>query len=73
MTSRDEYPHVIRQQREAATLRKLCSEYPHLRIDTELFCGDRVWVARGENGHPWLVASDDLARFRQALTAPTPQ
>jgi len=27
----------------------------------------RAWLARGENGRPWLVMSDDLARFRAML------
>ena len=52
------------------TLRDLRSEYPHLHIGTEFFGRTQVWVARGEGGHPWLVASDDLTRFRNALRHP---
>ncbi len=55
-----------------APLRELRDAYPHLRIGTEFYGTARVWVARGANGHPWLVASDDLARFRSALGQPQP-
>ena len=57
-------------QADAGTLRELRAEYPHLRIGTELYGRTQVWVARGEDGHPWLVASDDLTRFRNALRQP---
>lgn len=26
--------------------------------------GHRIWLARGANGHPWLLATDNLQRFR---------
>ena len=55
---------------DAATLLELQAEYPHLCIGTEVYGRARVWVARGEDGHPWLVASDDLTRFRNALCQP---
>jgi len=55
------------QSRDAATLFELRAEYPHLQIGTEFYGRARVWVARGEDGHPWLVVSDDLTRFRDAL------
>jgi hypothetical protein len=55
---------------DAATLLELQAEYPHLRISTEIYGRARVWVARGQGGHPWLVASDDLNRFRDALRQP---
>jgi hypothetical protein len=58
------------QSQDAATLLELQAEYPHLRIGTEIYGRARVWVARGEDGHPWLVASDDLNRFRNALRQP---
>jgi hypothetical protein len=58
------------QPLDAATLLELRAEYPYLRIDTEIYGRTRVWVARGEDGHPWLVASDDLNRFRNALRQP---
>ncbi len=36
---------------------------------TELdYQGHRVWMARGKNGHPWLLASDSLARFRNMIS-----
>jgi hypothetical protein len=58
------------QSEEAATLLELRAEYPQLRIGTEIYGRVRVWVASGEDGHPWLVASDDLNRFRNALRQP---
>lgn len=51
---------------DAETLRELRAEYPQLVITTELYWGVRVWVARGD-GHPWLVLSSNLDRFRAAL------
>lgn len=52
----------------AATLRELSAAYPDLDIRSEHWGGiTPVWVAHGSNGHPWLVASDDVARFRRAL------
>ena len=58
------------RQGDAATLRDLRAEHPGLTITTGFYGPTRVWEARGENGHPWLVASDDLARFRAALGEP---
>ena len=58
------------RSQDAATLLELQAEYPHLRISTEICGRARVWVARGQRGHPWLVASDDLNRFRNALRQP---
>jgi hypothetical protein len=55
------------RQTDVGTLRDLRAEYPHLHIGTEFYGRTQVWVARGEDGHPWLVASDDLTRFRHAL------
>ena len=55
------------QSQDGATLHELRAEYPHLHIGTEFYGRTQVWVARGEDGHPWLVASDDLTRFRHAL------
>jgi len=57
-------------QADAAALRELRIEYPHLHISTEFYGRMQVWVARGEDGHPWLIASDDLNRFRNALRQP---
>jgi hypothetical protein len=53
---------------DAETLRELQAEYPQLVITTELYWGVRVWVARGGDGHPWLVLSSNLDRFRAALS-----
>ena len=36
---------------------------------TRRLCKGRLWFARGHDGHPWLVMSDDLARFTVALHA----
>jgi hypothetical protein len=60
-------PEDDHQSQDAATLLELRAEYPHMRIGTEIYGRARVWVARGGDGHPWLVASDDLTRFRNAL------
>jgi hypothetical protein len=55
----------------AAALHQLVAEYPQLEFWTDLGgYGARVWYARGRDGHPWLVMSDDLARFRAAITDP---
>ena len=52
----------------AAALSELQAAYPDLDISSEFWdAAVPVWVARGRNGHPWLLASDDLARFRRAL------
>jgi hypothetical protein len=56
---------------DATALRELRDAYPHLQIGTQLYGDARIWEARGANGHPWLMASDDLARFRSALDAAT--
>jgi hypothetical protein len=53
---------------DAETLRELQAEYPQLVITTELYWDVRVWVARGGDGHPWLVLSSNLDRFRAALS-----
>jgi hypothetical protein len=55
---------------DAETLRELRAEYPQLVIATELYWGVRVWIARGGDGHPWLVLSSNLDRFRAALSQP---
>jgi hypothetical protein len=58
------------QRRDAATLRDLRAEHPRLTITTGFYGATRVWEARGDNGHPWLVTSDNLTRFRAALGEP---
>jgi hypothetical protein len=55
---------------DAEILRELQAEYPQLVITTELYWDVRVWVARGGDGHPWLVLSSNLDRFRAALSEP---
>jgi hypothetical protein len=30
--------------------------------------GHRIWLARGTNGHPWLLATDSLKRFREMIS-----
>lgn len=30
--------------------------------------GHRIWMAQGANGHPWLLASDHLDRFRVMIS-----
>ncbi len=58
------------RSQDAVALSELRAEYPHLHIGTDFYGRARVWVARGEDGHPWLVASDNLTRFRNALGKP---
>jgi hypothetical protein len=36
---------------------------------TETTPAGRAWFARGINGHPWLIASSDLDRFKAAIDA----
>jgi hypothetical protein len=53
----------------AAALHQLVADHPQLEFWTDLGgYGARVWYARGRDGHPWLVMSDDLTRFRAAIT-----
>ena len=53
---------------DAAALRGLRADFPHLDISIEFLATYRAWSARGRNGrNPWLVLSTDLDRFRQAL------
>jgi hypothetical protein len=51
----------------AATLRELGTAYPNLHLGSEQWGTAQIWVAHGRNGHPWLLASDDLAHFRRVL------
>jgi hypothetical protein len=53
-----------------AALRTLEADHPDLHFWTDTLWEDtRVWFAQGRNGRPWLVMSDDLARFRAWLTS----
>jgi hypothetical protein len=63
----DQPPWPVDPQREAAALIALRAEFPTLRITTSYYGTGRAWLARGPNGRPWLVISDDLAWFRAAL------
>ena len=54
-------------EREAAALDGLCAEFPGMDITASYYGIGRAWLARGEKGQPWLVMSDDLARFRAML------
>ena len=49
------------------TLRRLQADYPGMDISTEHYGLGRVWVARGKDGHPWVVLSSDLDRFLRGL------
>lgn len=57
---------IAEQDTEALpALRELALHPAVSDVWTEIdYQGHRVWMARGKNGHPWLLASDNLARFR---------
>ncbi|HUZ39289.1 MAG TPA: hypothetical protein VMV17_23445 [Streptosporangiaceae bacterium] len=61
---------VTAYARDAVTLTRLRAEHPHLAISIEHYGGARAWVARGREGSPWVIISDDLDRFRAALDGP---
>jgi hypothetical protein len=69
MTMRDDHqlPWPADPQREAAALVGLRAEFPGMDITASYYGIGRAWLARGANGRPWLVMSDDLARFRAML------
>lgn len=51
------------------TIRELSSDSRVSEVWTEISLnGHRIWMARGSNGHPWLLASDSLARFRVMIS-----
>jgi hypothetical protein len=53
---------------DAATLRDLRADFPHLDISIEFLATYRAWSARGRHGrNPWLVLSTDVRRFRRTL------
>ena len=53
---------------DAATLRALQADFPHLDISIEFLSIYRAWSARGRNGrNPWLVLSTDVRHFRRTL------
>ena len=64
------HPDVAARAQHALVLQELRAEFPHLHITSEHCHGTRIWVARAPGGHPWLVASDDVDRFRFALREP---
>lgn len=47
---------------------RLQDTHPDLEVWTGFNGTGRTWFARGRDGHPWLIASDDLEHFRAALT-----
>ncbi|HVD02709.1 MAG TPA: hypothetical protein VNF75_01000 [Candidatus Dormibacteraeota bacterium] len=50
-------------------IRELSSDPRVSEVWTELsLSGHRIWMARGKNGHPWLMATDSLARFRAMIS-----
>lgn len=63
----DDLPWPADPQREAAALTALRAEFPTVCITTSYYGTGRAWLARGPNGRPWLVISDDLSWFRAAL------
>jgi hypothetical protein len=67
MTDHDQLPWPVDPQREAATLDSLRAEFPAMRITSSYYGTGRAWLARGANGRPWLVISDDLVWFRARL------
>jgi hypothetical protein len=67
MPDSDPLPWPADPQREAAALTGLRAEFPGMDIASSYYGTGRAWLARGENGRPWLVMSDDLARFRAML------
>ena len=53
----------------AGIIRSLRADPRISNVWTELdTAGHRLWLARGMDGHPWLLASDSLARFRQMIS-----
>jgi hypothetical protein len=67
MRDSDPLPWPADPQREAAALTGLRAEFPGMDIASSYYGTGRAWLARGANGRPWLVMSDDLARFRAML------
>lgn len=58
-------------EREAqAEIQELQVLYPVLDICTGVWGdGSREWVARNYQGHPWLIMSGSLERFKSMLRA----
>lgn len=69
----DQPPWPADPSREAAALTSLRAEFPAMRITTSYYGTGRAWLARGPNGNnPWLVISDNPARFRAMLRGDGP-
>jgi hypothetical protein len=50
-------------------VRELAADPAISAVWTELDpLGHRIWLARGANGHPWLLAADSLKRFREMIS-----
>ncbi len=62
--------YITEQDTEALpALRELALNPTVTDVWTEIDArGHRIWLARGQNGHPWLLASDSLARFRDMIS-----
>lgn len=67
MPINDDLPWPADPPREAAALDGLRAEFPAMRITTSYYGYGRAWEARGPDGRPWLVISDNLTRFRELL------
>ena len=69
----DDLPWPADPEREAAALTGLRAEFPSMHITIDFYGHTRAWVAHGQNGHPWLVMSNDLSRFRAAVRDAGPE
>lgn len=54
---------VITTIRELSNDPRVCEVWTEISLN-----GHRIWMARGNDGHPWLLASDSLARFRVMIS-----
>ena len=53
----------------AGIVRELSADPRVSKVWTELdSAGHRIWLARGADGRPWLMATDSLARFREMIS-----
>ena len=51
----------------ATVLTALRGEFPTMKITAGYYGDGRAWLGRGTDGHPWLVISSSLERFRAML------
>lgn len=53
----------------AGIVRELSADPRISKVWTEISpAGHRLWLARGADGRPWLLATDSLARFREMIS-----